>query len=273
MRANSEAWQKLSTSWWMEEQFLESVAERRLDSHLKECLLNCLPNDKKVRSMDKALLGCRTLVTGPVTSAAPKNCERELSSCVNLLQDMVENRAPTAADLTKMNQYAMTFVKKCEPFATLMPEVVTWGKLTTKRERLFGKEAIDYKYEELLKDNAKISSDSLKIFRQFKWLLNDAQLNDVDRWIQKALVDAKGRMSSRKALEDNKKSRPTPAMSSAGSSKDPAPSKRKNSDGVAAEVDGKTAKTPKEAVTEDDVICEEPSGASGLLSFFGAKAL
>ena len=84
---------------------------------------------------------------------------------------------------------------------------------------------------------------------------------------------AKGRMSSRKALEDNKKSRPTPAMSSAGSSKDPAPSKRKNSDGVAAEVDGKTAKTPKEAVTEDDVNCEEPSGASGLLSFFGAKAL
>ena len=111
------------------------------------------------------------------------------------------------------------------------------------------------------------------VFRQFKWLLNDAQLNDVDRWIQKALVDAKGRMSSRKALEDNKKSRPTPAMSSAGSSKDPAPTKRKNSDGVAAEVDGKTAKTPKEAVTEDDVICEEPSGASGLLSFFGAKAL
>ena len=75
VRANSEAWQKLHPSWWIEEQFLESVAERRLDSHLKECLLNCLPNDKKVRSMDKALLGCRTLVTGPVTSAAPTICE------------------------------------------------------------------------------------------------------------------------------------------------------------------------------------------------------
>ena len=98
IRANLKYIQKLDKTFWLDDVFLTSCFDALIESHLKSCLLECLPQPDQRRSLPKAVLAARTLCTGPTVSAQAKVLERELLSATNLLQDMSECRGPSAQE-------------------------------------------------------------------------------------------------------------------------------------------------------------------------------
>ena len=116
-------WNKLCPSWWMPEKFLNDHVDELLEKHLKRLLLECLPKPGECRCMSKALVAARALTNGPVSMAAQKSTERELSAAVNLVQDMVDARSPSQKDLANMSEYAVACVKRCESCCILSPRV------------------------------------------------------------------------------------------------------------------------------------------------------
>ena len=190
----------------MEEKFVEEHMDAALEGHLKDCLRACLPGPLQVRDLAKALVASRSLVTGPVWSAASKTTEQELSGCVNLLQDMMESRSPSASDLANMNELAVQFMKRCESCCVVTPS--GQNRDERKQTRLFGKDAIDYQFDKCMSDDAMVKT-TLKTFRMFRWLLTEGPMKKVEECAQKELIMAKNKYlgaDARKALEEKSNS-------------------------------------------------------------------
>ena len=231
LKKNSTEWCKLAPTWWLTEKFLNDHVDEMLEMHLKECLVNCLPNTNDSRNMSKALGACRALTNGPVVMTARKSTERELSGATNLLQDMVDARSPSCRDLANMSEFAVTFIKRCENVCIFAPSPDTDNALGLQR-KTFGKDAMNLRYKWCLENESQIQPDELKHFRTFNWLLDEAQAQKVLEWQAKALLQTRSRIMGAhngKAIEDDKSVSGSTLLSArASSSKDGPCRKTKN---------------------------------------------
>ena len=129
---------------------------------------------------------------------------------------------------------------------------------------------MDHRFNWCMEDEKKVNRVDLKAFRQFSWLLDDAQFAKVEQWQSIALVNARARIAHHGAIEDHKKEGKD--TTTAASSKDGRESKQKrdaNND-AALVLDSALSKVAK--VDEPHEAAEETESLSGLSSFFGAKA-
>ena len=63
---------------------------------------------------------------------------------------------------------------------------------------------MDHRFNWCMEDEKKVNRVDLKAFRQFSWLLDDAQFAKVEQWQSIALVNARARITRHVAIEDKK---------------------------------------------------------------------
>ena len=198
--ANRDALTKLDRSFWMELHFLEHSLDSKLSIHLQNCLMAILPEKGQVQSMTKAVLACRQLATGRVAMAAGKSAERELQGCCNLLSDCCEGRSPTASAVTKMSPFSMLFLKKAENFC-VYNTVEGSDDMTGRASRkvvLTGANALLSRFDKCSTPHKDPDSADLKVFRSFRWMLNEDQNARVDEWLRVAVLTAKDKIATAK---------------------------------------------------------------------------
>ena len=273
---HSTEWNKLCSSWWLVEKWLQEHADAMLEDHLKLCLLEVLPRTGEAQCMSKALVAARALSTGPACMAARKSTEREISAAVNLLQDMVDGRSPCKEDLLKMSDFAVTFVKRCEAFCHIMPGEGFGRGFTDVKKKLFGKDAINFSYELCSKNEGAIMPSDLKTFRTFRWLLDEIQVRQCDEWLTAAMVAARARlqMGNRKAALEDVNGQASGSGTSSGSKLANELKKKRGSKAslVVESALSKVAKIDDLEEKKDDEKDEEILISTSLSSFFGTKA-
>ena len=77
-------------------------------------MLACLPDHGRRSSLAKAVIACRTLVTGDVCQAQDRALERELFNCVNLLSNVNDGHGATAVEMSKMADFPKQFLENTE---------------------------------------------------------------------------------------------------------------------------------------------------------------
>ena len=273
---HSTEWNKLCSSWWLVEKWLHDHADEMLESHLKLCLLEVLPRTGEAQCMSKALVAARALSTGPACMAACKATEREISAAVNLLQDMVDGRSPAKVDLQKMSTFAVTFVMRCEAFCHIMPGQEFGRGCTDAKKKLFGKDAINFRYELCSKNEEAVKPSDLKTFRTFRWLLDEIQVRQCDEWLSSAMVAARVRlqMGNRHAALEDVNGQGSGSGTSSGSSIANEMKKKRGSRAslVVESALSKVAKIDDLEEKKDDEKDEEVLISTSLSSFFGTKA-
>ena len=114
----------------------------------------------------------------------------------------------------------------------------------------------------------------LKCFRQFRWMLTPAQETTLQEWEARGLETGRERLANArnqalKGMEDSAKTKRPPPLEDLVAA--PATTKlkiKKHNDKV-----GSSSHQPDADGGEDELPREEDCAASGLLQFFGAKAM
>ena len=279
VKSSSDQCRKMDATYWMDEQFLLQEYDQLIDQHLKRCFLNCLPEHGQKRNVGRAQLACRTLCTGQIVMAQAKPLERELVGACNILSDMVDGRGPSPQDAAKYGTFVTLVLKRCENFAwaTVDENVAGSDEPTTKKE-VCGQMAVKAKFTEAQRCPGVISSADLKFLRTFKWCLSESEVETFENWSLDAVKSAKERVteSRAKALKDiedgeeKKRKLMNEVASSIVMAPPIAPKKRRK-----AKEQEKMAAVKnmpeEEPVQDDDEISS--GGNSGVMSFFGARAL
>ena len=274
VKSHSDQWLKMDPGAWVDLYFLDHLYEKAIDTKLKQNMLDILPQKGERRSMEKAVVATRLLATGEIACAQVKPLMDSLNAAANSLIDVQEARAPTALELSKMEDFVQTFLKRAEWYCHVVAEQVdVEGKIVSKKT-LFGHDALLWRYVKCQETMGVQDPQDLKCFRQFTWMLTDVQLAEFKKWEGLALVGAKERLqlNKAKALKDIE-----------DETREDKDKKRKNSSSSAivaapAIKEKKVEKKVIEKVTEKEKEDEEGedsflSGDTGLVSFFGARAV
>ena len=190
---------------------------------------------------------------------------------MSLLTDVSEGRGPSPIELGKMGDYVVTFAKRVENFCWIdMHEIGA----KTMPDTLFGPEAIEWRFNKCENEEGVKDGQDLREFRAFQWLLTPVQIVKMNEWETAALDSAKSRAKAikDKTIADIEENKNKEARKSSG---------KRDSAALAPPVKPPTSKKkaktplmssptkPSSSHDEDDRLqCD-----SGLLSFFGAKAL
>ena len=103
-----ETTKKSDRTFWLEEDFfLRGTFDVAIDAHLKACLLAILPEHGQVQSLNKDVVAAKALTTGDVVQAQKQTLVKELTSATNLLVDVLEHRAPSSVEASKLSEFAM----------------------------------------------------------------------------------------------------------------------------------------------------------------------
>ena len=262
------------TFWLEKELFLPAGGpfDLAIDQHLKNCLLAILPNPEQTRSFAKGVAAARQLTTGDIVVAQKKTLVQELTSATSMLQDILDNQGPSSSEAAKLSDFAKLVLNKCENYCrvTVPSECVeSAGGRTT----LCGGEGLRFLFARMVERKGVQDSSDLKVLRSFKWMLTTEELKTFDEWEREAVVHARDTMqaSKKQAIKDLEKELVVSAAAKRTAAKEVAapPLKEKRTSAASTGL-ALAAKKAAAIPCEDEGVSDTPSG---LLSFFGTKAL
>jgi hypothetical protein len=266
----------LDESWWMDHYCLMNRYDDLITTHLENCMLACLPDDiPHNQGMQKALNACRLISTGDVVMAQEKELKDRLMAGTNLLVDLCAARGPLPSEASRSNDFLKRFLAKALNFAQSEVEEMEPGECRNKMTFIVvGSEAVRVRYDKCkaMNDSTIVPPQDLKFFRTFRWHLNPEQNKDYEEWERRSISTAKDRLLAERqaALKDIEAvsaagSKPNKTVSSARATPlaPPLPKKAKVSDSVLL------ANVETEQAEDELGVAAQ---ASGLLSFFGARA-
>ena len=264
---------KLDRHFWIEAQFLLEQYDTCAEAHFRSCFLDCVPAPGAKGTLNKSVLACRTLATGPVVSAQKKSLIDDMLNGTMALEDIQKCQGPSAKELAAMSHWLQCVHKRAEVFCSC-PVEIEEGSMH-KRKILVGEEAMAARYEKCCQLSAGSHANDLKEFRAFRWMLTEAQSKQVDAWQRACVHTTKEKLAlgKQKALKDLEKE--------AGEKKARHAEEKGNSMIVVAPklmaVCGKKASIRKAFENENEDEAEEQevcaSLETGMLSFFGTRAL
>ena len=171
----------------------------------------------------------------------------------------------------------MRFLKRCENLAFCDIEDMDPGDCScTRTFTVFAEEAISATYDACKKTKGMPDPAKIKMLRTFRWVFDPDENEQVEEWQRIAVMTARDRLTAQRAQALNREtssSQSTTTRTSAASSfstqnlcppplADTAPTKKKD------------AARPTQSLEWHRVTDEEPCvAASGLISFFGSKAM
>jgi hypothetical protein len=138
---------------------------------------------------------------------------------------------------------------------------------------LSGGEGLKFLFEQMAEKKKVQDSSDLKVLRSFKWMLSTEELRTFDEWEREAVLNARDTMQASKnqAIKDLEKELAAPAAAKRTAAKEVAapPLKEKRTSAASAGL-AMAAKKAAAMPQEEEAVSDTPSG---LLSFFGTKAL
>ena len=264
---------KADKSFWLDEAFMNGPYDKLIDAKLKDQFLSLLPNEGERHSIAKTTSAARLFVTGPIVSAQCRMLEKELVDAVNLLQEVSECRGPTALEASRMKPWILQVLKKAEHFHHMYAEVIG-GEGKKKKGNVFGASAMDARFEKCQSHGA--DAIDLKEMRCFRWLLSDDQDAKYEKWNTEAVLHSKDKLQNAKAkaLKDVEEKRVEDKKRGSQSSTVlvPCPPLKSNKESASSSSHlGANAKAALQ--NEDEEENKEEEEETGLMSFFGARAL
>ena len=100
---------KLDKNFWLEATPLMENDDSLIDGHMRNCMLDVLPNVGEKRVLTNACTAARTLATGPVAMAQRKSVIGDLSNAANAILDISSCSGPTAAELGAISHWLQCF--------------------------------------------------------------------------------------------------------------------------------------------------------------------
>ena len=192
---------------------------------------------------------------------------------MNLLQEVSECRGPTALEASRMKPWILQVLKKGEHFHHMYAEVIGGdGKKNKGNE--FGASAMDARFEKCESHGA--DAIDLKEMRCFRWLLSDDQDAKYEKCNTEAVLHSKDKLQNAKAkaLKDveEKRVEETKRGSQSSTVLVPCPPLKSNKESASSSSHlGANAKAALQ--NEDEEENKEEEEETGLMSFFGARAL
>ena len=192
----------------------------------------------------------------------------------------MEGRAPTAKAVSKMSPFSILFLKKAEKFcvySTVAPS--DDGKSAPRKVVLTGYDALNARFEKFVGGHSDPSSADLKEFRSYRWMLNEQQNTQVNEWQSAAVLSAKDKIQAekKKAIADIQNAVAIPRepqpVTLEMSLVPPIVSKKKKNQPRVDEGADKALEAKKQKCIDEEVEEEEDASSTGLISFFGSKAL
>ena len=72
MKQNQSELRKLDSTFWLEEAFVEHAYDEMIENHLRNCMLQVVPDAREKRILSKCVVAARALSTGPMIMAQKK---------------------------------------------------------------------------------------------------------------------------------------------------------------------------------------------------------
>ena len=282
VRAHEQDLMKMDETSFLKMDFLHNHYDNMMENNMRNLMLEICPDPNERRVLAKAVVAARQLACGPTTMAQRANIQSDMTNAANALLDISTSSGPTGKELSKMTMWIQLFHKKAENFCHILTDAdyvpPAGSNASTRpssgRKNLYGHEALSYMYERAkpLPSGSQDEQD-MKQLRMFKWMLSEQQLKQMEEWTRSKIISSKDKIMNRqKALKDIEKQ----------ALKDKTRIESCDQTLVVAPPLKKLAVTPKQQNDDDDDAHEEPNNEnesgddcndSGVLSFFGAKAL
>ena len=266
---------KSDKTFWLEKEFFLPAGgpfDLAIDQHLKNCLLTILPSSGQTRSFGKGVAAARQLTTGDIVVAQKKTLVKELTSATSMMNDILDNQGPSSAEAAKLSDFAKLVLKKCENYCRV-PVPSELVERVGGRTTLSGGEGLKFLFEQMAEKKKVQDSSDLKVLRSFKWMLSTEELRTFDEWEREAVLNARDTMQASKnqAIKDLEKELAAPAAAKRTAAKEVAapPLKEKRTSAASAGL-AMAAKKAAAMPQKEEAVSDTPSG---LLSFFGTKAL
>jgi hypothetical protein len=230
-----------------------------------------LPSDGGENKISRDINALKLLVNGDVVSAMSPELISELKKGYSLVVDIAESRSPAAADAAKYAQWQTQILKRCENYA--MYEVEFSDEDVKEGDVVRGPMAIR-KLLKFMKANEKqITSSHLKQLRSFRWMMNDEEMRSFTSWEAEAVANERDRLQQlkRQAIKDVEEE------ADSSNKKNPAPMapplKPRKRQSTSTEPSSSSSKNPPRNQAHPPEEPQPVQNDTGLLSFFGARAI
>ena len=208
VKANLEELLKMDEFFFLEVAFLLDHFDGLMEEHMRSMMLEITPPPGERRVLSKAVAASRALSVGPVCMAQKKNIQSDMMNAANALLDISTSAAPSAQELAAMSCWMVMFHKRCENFQHVIMDgednstgASSSGGFPPRRhgKHLHGHEALRYRHERCAKVMVGHQNEQdLKELRQFRWMLSDTELKEVEEWTRAKVVSSKDQIMQRK---------------------------------------------------------------------------
>ena len=261
---------KSCNSWWLEEEFLlGGEYDKRIDAHLKTAFVAIFPKLGEEADLPRGVIAMKKLAHGEVALAQDIVLQKELVNAANMMAEVMEAKAPTATEAAKLSQFAQRVLKSAENYFKVEIDESFVPTDTPQGTMLFGGVALKELLSKMKLKKAGQHPGDLKTLRIFRWMLDGNENLLFEEWTRDSVHNERDRMKmmKAKALKD---------MEEEPDAKRPAVRKEVTAPPLidkTASVRASSSKGPKAAAHTEERADEELETPSGLMSFFGAKAL
>ena len=278
VRSNSDELIRMDEYFGLELEFLMNHFDALMEDRMRNLMLEVAPSPGEKRILSKAVAAARQLSVGPLALAQKTSIQTDMTTAANAILDMSTGSSPTSKELSQMTTWLLCFHKRCENFAHVVVDAAASCSSSSKsaKRHLFGAAAIQHRLKTCrdAPDGAQEDTD-LKELRMFRWLLSDAELKELSSWTSSKVQTSRDRLMNRqKALQDiEKKAKAKRSQEKVDDQLQPLMAPPLKKKGKEKPEQG----NPPPVIDEDDERdAEDANGSnetSGLLSFFGAKAI
>lgn len=124
----------------------------------------------------------------PVVRAGGKSVENEVDGIVALITHLSQGVPPREKDIPRLSTLCKLVLKRAENFYKIVvkTQATIQGAVVWTQQILRGKAGVEYTYDMVaakMKNDSALTMDEIKPLKQFGWLLNGQQQEQLQQWI------------------------------------------------------------------------------------------